>query len=66
MTPQAYSQALHTENTALYWYEFLIRSLQHCLHVTHKNIPQKDRTLHLIYFWNPERLDPPGLLEAEG
>lgn len=63
---QAYSQALCTENTALYWYEFLICSLQHCLHVTHKNIPQKDRTLHLIYFWSPERPYLLGLLKAEG
>lgn len=43
---QAYSQALRTENTALYWYEFLICSSQHCLYVTQKNIPQKVRTLH--------------------
>lgn len=43
---QAYSQALHTENTVLYWYEFLIWPSQHCLHVTHKHIPQKVRTLH--------------------
>lgn len=63
---QAYSQVLCTENTALHWYEFLICSLQHCLHVTHKNIPQKDRTLHLIYFWSPKRPDLPSLLETEG
>lgn len=38
---QAYSQVLCAENTALYWYEFLICSSQHCLPVTHKIFPRK-------------------------
>lgn len=53
----AYSQALRTENTALYWYEFLICSSQHCLHVTHKNISQKVRSLHFPCFISGVRSD---------